>query len=72
MRLVQDGALRDTEEIFLLYVSEVREALGAPTDLSALIAEREAEQRTWAGLEPPETVGAPAPAWQREPQQFRD
>ncbi|HYV22464.1 MAG TPA: PEP-utilizing enzyme, partial [Candidatus Bathyarchaeia archaeon] len=66
MRLVQDGALRNAEEIFLLYVSEVREALGAPTDLSELIAEREAEQRRWAALESPETIGAPAPAWQRE------
>jgi len=65
-RLVREGALRDAEEIFLLYLPEVREALRTPTDLSALVAEREAEQRRWKELEPPETVGAPAPAWQRE------
>jgi phosphohistidine swiveling domain-containing protein len=64
-RLVRDGALRDVEEIFLLYLPEVREALRAPTDLSALVAEREAEQRRWEKLESPETIGAPAPPWQR-------
>jgi pyruvate,water dikinase len=64
-RLVRDGALRDVEEIFLLYLPEVLEALRAPTDLSALVAEREAEQRRWEALEPPETIGAPAPPWQR-------
>jgi phosphoenolpyruvate synthase/pyruvate phosphate dikinase len=65
-RLVRDGALRDVEEIFLLYVTEVREALRAPADLSALIAERKTEQRRWAEMESPQTVGAPSPAWQRE------
>ncbi|MDP9274121.1 MAG: PEP-utilizing enzyme [Chloroflexota bacterium] len=65
MRLVRDGALRDVEEIFLLYVPEVREALRAPTDLSALIVEREGEVRRWKAMEPPETIGAQAPPWQR-------
>ena len=58
-RLVRDGALRDPEEIFLLYLGEVRSALGEPRDLSALIAEREAEQAQWRRLEPPETIGQP-------------
>jgi pyruvate,water dikinase len=65
-RLVADGALRDADEIFLLYVTEVRDALRAPTDLAGLIALRQTEQRRWAEMESPETVGAPAPAWQRE------
>ena len=65
-RLVRDGALRDVDEIFLLYLTEVRDALQAPADLSALIAERKTEQRRWEEMESPETVGAPAPAWQRE------
>jgi pyruvate,water dikinase len=65
-RLVTDGALRDAEEVFLLYVTEVREALRAPTDLSQLIAERQTEQRKWAEMESPQTIGAPAPPWQRE------
>jgi len=63
-RLVREGALRDPDAIFLLYLPEVREALRAPADLSALIAEREAEQRRWAAMESPETIGAPAPPWQ--------
>src|SRR2546422_2473143 len=58
-RLVRDGALRDPEEIFLLYLGEVRSALGKPRDLSALITEREAEQAQWRRLEPPETIGQP-------------
>jgi phosphoenolpyruvate synthase/pyruvate phosphate dikinase len=56
-RLVRDGALPDREQIFLLYVGETRDALRAPRDLSDLIAEREAEQARWRGLEPPETIG---------------
>jgi rifampicin phosphotransferase len=54
---VRDGALRDREEIFLLYLGEVRDALRAPRDLSALIAERQAQQEQWRRLEPPETMG---------------
>ncbi len=57
-RLVRDGALRDADEIFLLYLTEVREALQAPADLSALIAERRTEQRRWEEMESPETIGA--------------
>jgi pyruvate,water dikinase len=57
VRLVQDGVTRDREEIFLLYLDEVREALREPRDLSALIAEREIEQAAWERLEAPETIG---------------
>ncbi len=56
-RLVRDGALRDREQIFLLYLGEVRDALRAPRDLADLIAEREAEQARWRRLESPETIG---------------
>src|SRR5207237_7672778 len=58
-RLVRDGVLREREQIFLLYLNEVRDALRAPRDLSALIAEREAEQERWRSLERPETVADP-------------
>ena len=58
-RLVRDGALREPEEIFLLYLGEIRSALREPRDLSALIAEREAEQAQWSRLEPPEMIGQP-------------
>ena len=54
---MRDGALRDREEIFLLYLDEVRDVLRAPRDLSALIAERQAQQEEWRRLEPPETMG---------------
>jgi pyruvate,water dikinase len=57
VRLVQDGVIRDREDIFLLYLDEVREALREPHDLSALIAEREMEQAAWRRLEAPETIG---------------
>jgi pyruvate,water dikinase len=63
-RLVREGALREANAIFLLYLPEVREALRHPRDLSALIAEREAEQRRWQEMQSPDTIGAPAPAWQ--------
>jgi pyruvate,water dikinase len=65
-RLVREGALPDIESVFLLYVTEIREALRNPTDHAALLVERQAEQRRWKELESPETLGAPAPAWQRE------
>ena len=58
-RLVRDGVLRDREQIFLLYLDEVRDALRAPRDLSSLIAERETEQERWRRLEAPETIGDP-------------
>ena len=64
MRLVRDGALRDADEIFLLYVAEVREALRDPADLSSLIASREEQQRRWRLLEAPETIGAADPGQQ--------
>ena len=60
-RLVAEGALADTEEVFLLYVPEIREALREPRDLSSLIASRREEQRRWKSMVSPETIGAPAP-----------
>ena len=56
-RLVRDGVIRDREQIFLLYVDEVRDALGDPRDFAALIAEREKEQADWRRMEAPETIG---------------
>ena len=53
------GARLDREQIFVLYVDEVRDALREPRDLSALIVEREAEQERWRRLEAPETIGDP-------------
>jgi rifampicin phosphotransferase len=56
-RMVRDGVIRDREEIFLLYLDEVREALREPRDLRMLIEEREKEQAEWRRLEAPETIG---------------
>jgi pyruvate,water dikinase len=61
-RLVRDGVLRAADEIVLLYVGEIRDALAAPRDLAELIAERRAEQDRWRSMEAPETVGGPAAA----------
>jgi pyruvate,water dikinase len=58
-RLVRDGALAKPDDILLLYKAEVHQALLGPRDLSALIAEREAEQRHWKSLSAPEWIGAP-------------
>jgi pyruvate,water dikinase len=56
-RLVRDGVIRDREQIFLLYVDEVRDALREPRDLETLIAERGKEQADWGRMEAPETIG---------------
>ena len=56
-RLVRDGVIREREQIFLLYLDEVRDALREPRDLTALIAEREKEQAAWRRMEPPQTIG---------------
>ena len=56
-RLARDGVVREREQIFLLYLEEVREALRKPRDLATLIAERETEQARWRTLEAPETIG---------------
>jgi pyruvate,water dikinase len=56
-RLVRDGVICDREEVFLLYVDDVRDALRRPRDLRALIAEREKEQAEWRRMEAPETIG---------------
>ncbi|TMC45783.1 MAG: hypothetical protein E6J23_04000 [Chloroflexi bacterium] len=58
-RLVSDGVIKNREEIFLLYLDEVRDALRAPRDLSTLIVERENEQAEWRRMEAPETIGQP-------------
>src|SRR2546430_2459344 len=55
-RLVRDGVFVDREQIFVLYVDEVRDALREPRDLSALIVEREAEQQRCRRLEAPQTT----------------
>jgi pyruvate,water dikinase len=54
---MRDGVIRDREQIFLLYVDEIRDALREPRDLAALIAEREKEQAEWRTLMAPETIG---------------
>jgi len=54
---VRDGVIRDREQIFLLYVDEVRDALREPRDLGTLIAERQKEQADWGRMEAPETIG---------------
>jgi len=67
-RLVRDGVIREREQIFFLYLDEVRDALRQPRDLSALIVEREKEQVEWRCLEAPATIGqldagGPGPVW---------
>lgn len=59
-RLAAAGALPAPDDVFLLRLPELREALGAPpggTDLAASIAERRAELARCAGLTPPPALG---------------
>src|SRR6266849_1518241 len=61
-RLVRDGTLDVADEIFLLYVPEIADALRAPGSLRALVAQRRRELARWQRLSAPPTVGAAATA----------
>ncbi|TMC71903.1 MAG: hypothetical protein E6J13_05960 [Chloroflexi bacterium] len=61
-RLVRERALGSPDEVFLLYVSEIADALRAPRPLTDLIGRRVSEVARWRRLRAPKTIGAPPSA----------
>jgi phosphohistidine swiveling domain-containing protein len=59
-RLVRQGALAKEDDVFLLYLAEIRAGL-AGTNQQALAAQRQAEMDAWSRIIPPPTIGEPPP-----------
>jgi pyruvate,water dikinase len=59
-RLVRQGALADANDVFLLYLAEIRAGL-VGANQQALAAERQAEMAAWAQIIPPPIIGEPPP-----------
>lgn len=57
-RLVRRGALADQNDVFLLYLVEIRAGLSGANQ-QALAAERKAEMAAWSQIIPPPTIGEP-------------
>src|SRR5205814_2288740 len=61
-RLVRERVLEAANEVFLLYVNEIADALRAPRPLGHLVARRRRELATWERANAPKTVGTPPAA----------
>jgi rifampicin phosphotransferase len=59
-RLVRRGALADQNDVFLLYLVEIRAGLAGESQ-HALAAQRRAEMEAWSRVIPPPTIGEPPP-----------
>jgi pyruvate,water dikinase len=59
-RLVRQGALAKEDDVFLLYLEDIRAGL-AGTNQQALAAQRQAEMEAWSRIIPPPTIGDPPP-----------
>ena len=59
-RLVSRGALASPDDVFMLYRSEIKEAM-AGADKKALTAQRRAEIDHYATIVPPPVIGTPPP-----------
>jgi pyruvate,water dikinase len=59
-RLVRRGALANENDVFLLYLDEIRAGL-AGTNQQALTAQQQAEMDAWSRIIPPPTIGEPPP-----------
>jgi rifampicin phosphotransferase len=59
-RLVCQGALAREDDVFLLYLEEIRAGLAGAYQQS-LAAQRQAEMDAWARILPPPTIGDPPP-----------
>jgi pyruvate,water dikinase len=56
LRLVQKGIIRQADDVFWLYLEEIRAAFGKPGqpgDLTLPVAERKAQNRSWSGVDAP-------------------
>ena len=56
-RLVADGTIDETGDVFYLEHADITEALAAPRDLRSLVAERRARHAAQATILPPKLVG---------------
>jgi len=59
-RLVRQGALADANDVFLLYLAEIRAGL-AGANQQALAVQRQTEMAAWARIIPPPTIGEQPP-----------
>jgi phosphohistidine swiveling domain-containing protein len=59
-RLADKGLLEKPNDVFMLFVEEVDEAM-AGKDFKSLVAERRAEQQRFAKVVPPPVIGTPPP-----------
>jgi rifampicin phosphotransferase len=60
-RLEERGVLSRTDDVFLLYKAELREALAGRGDWKGLVSERRASMEGSARIVPPDHIGAPTP-----------
>jgi rifampicin phosphotransferase len=60
-RLAEGGILKRTDDVFLLYKAELREALAGKGAWKDLVDERRASMDTTAKIVPPDHIGVPTP-----------
>jgi phosphohistidine swiveling domain-containing protein len=61
-RLAAKGVLEQPDEVFFLYVEELRDALKSSTPRTQVVRERRAEMQAAAAVVPPFHLGEPTPA----------
>jgi rifampicin phosphotransferase len=59
-RLVHRGVLSNENDIFWLYLAEIRDGLSG-TNHQSLVAQRKSEMEKWSRIVPPPTIGEPPP-----------
>ena len=59
-RLVHQGVLTGANDVFLLYLAEIRAGLGGANQQS-VAAQRQADMAAWSRIIPPPVIGAPPP-----------
>jgi rifampicin phosphotransferase len=57
-RLVRRGALSNENDIFWLYLAEIRDGLSG-TNQQSLVVQRKSEMEKWSRIVPPPTIGEP-------------
>ncbi len=63
-RLAAERLLAEADDVYYLYIDDVRAALRERRDRRGLAAERKAEYAKWCRMRAPKTLGGPAPAVQ--------
>lgn len=60
-RLVAKGVIEKPDDVFMLHVAELKEAMSSGGDWKDLIAQRRSEMQHFATIVPPPTLGVPPP-----------